>query len=259
MESSDLRGTAAERPFTTKTDWVYERLRARILDGQHKPDGRLRLTELAQEFQISEMPVREALRMLQRDGLVRMENHRGATVITPSWEHAAEIVSMRMHLEVLAAQEAAGRHSAASIADIERLLRRMDDDAAAGRADAFSQGNREFHRLLYAPGANAALKQEIQDLWDRVWRARAATIFGIDRKRMAQAQTEHRKIFTAIRQGDPTAGKAAMERHRSHTMASWRRIIAQSDEEGIGRGQERRLQSAIRKDATMTGSTKRGN
>src|SRR5215510_15775588 len=117
VESSEHRGAAAERPFTTKTDWVYERLRARILDGQHKADGRLRLTELAREFQISEMPVREALRMLQRDGLVRMENHRGATVVNLSWEHGAEIVSMRMHLEALALREATGRHSSHAIGE----------------------------------------------------------------------------------------------------------------------------------------------
>jgi DNA-binding GntR family transcriptional regulator len=232
VESSDHRGAAAERPFTTKTDWVYERLRARILDGQHKADGRLRLTALAREFQISEMPVREALRMLQRDGLVRMENHRGATVINLSWEHAAEIVSLRMHLEVLAAREATGRHSAASLAELDRLLRRMDDDAAAGRAGRFSQGNREFHVRLYAPGPNAALKQEIQDLWDRVWRARAASIFAVDLGRMAQAQAEHRKLLAAIKRGDPDAGAAAMERHRSHTLASWRRIIAESGKAG---------------------------
>ena len=228
MESSDQHGAAADRPFTTKTDWVYERLRARILDGQHKADGRLRLTALAREFQISEMPVREALRMLQRDGLVRMENHRGATVINLSWEHAAEIVSMRMHLEVLAAQEATGRHTAASIAEIDRLLRRMDDDAAAGRADEFSHGNREFHAKLYAPGPNAALKQEIQDLWDRVWRARSASIFAIEPERMAQAQLEHRKIFAAVCRADPAASRMAMERHRSHTMANWLRVIART-------------------------------
>src|SRR5262245_2926199 len=129
VEPSEQRGTVGSRPFTTKTDWVYEQLRTRILGGLHGPDGRLRLSALAQEFQISEMPIREALRMLQRDGLVRMENHRGATVVNLSWEHAAEIVSMRMHLEVLAAREATGRHSAASLAELDALLRRMDDAA----------------------------------------------------------------------------------------------------------------------------------
>src|SRR4029450_6615067 len=134
--------------------------------------------------------------------------------------------------EVLAAREATGRHSAASLAELDRLLRRMDDDAAAGRADRFSQGNREFHAKVYAPGANAALKQEIQDLWDRVWRTRAASIFAVDPGRRGQAPVEHRKLLAAIRRGDPDAGAAAMERHRSHTLASWRRIIATSDQTG---------------------------
>jgi DNA-binding GntR family transcriptional regulator len=232
MVSSELRGATLARPFTTKTDWVYEQLRARILGGGQKADGRLRLTALAQEFQISEMPVREALRMLQRDGLVRMENHRGATVINLSWEHAAEIVSMRMHLEVLALREATGRHSPASIEEIGRLLRRMDDDVAGGRAEPFSQGNREFHTRLYASGPNAALKQEIQDLWDRVWRARAASIFAVDPARMAQAQVEHRKILAAVRRGDAEAAGAAMERHRTNTMASWQRIVATAGKSG---------------------------
>ena len=232
MDSSERRGVALDRPFTTKTDWVYEQLRARILGGGQKADGRLRLTALAQEFQISEMPVREALRMLQRDGLVRMENHRGATVINLSWEHAAEIVSIRMHLEVLALRESTGHHSPASIEEIGRLLRRMDDDAAAGRAEQFSQGNREFHTKLYAPGPNAALKQEIPDLWDRVWRARAASIFAVDPARMAQAQAEHRKILAAVRRADAEAAGAAMERHRINTMASWHRIVASAGKDG---------------------------
>src|SRR5262245_15003790 len=232
MESSEQRSTTVDRPFTTKTDWVYGQLRARILNGEHRVDGRLRLTALAQEFRISEMPVREALRMLQRDGLVRMENHRGATVVNLSWEHGAEIVSMRMHLEALALREATGRHSSHAIGEIGRLLRRMDDDVAAGRADRFSQSNREFHTMLYAPGPNAALKQEIQDLWDRVWRARAASIFAVDRERMAQAQAEHRKIFAAVRRGDADAAGAAMERHRTLTMASWQRIVASATAAG---------------------------
>ena len=135
MESSQQRA-ALDRPFTTKTDWVYEQLRARILSGEHKPDGRLRLTALAQEFQISEMPVREALRMLQRDGLVRMENHRGATVVNLSWERAAEIVSMRMHLELLATREATGRHTPQSLDEMKRLLDRMEQQGYVERLSA---------------------------------------------------------------------------------------------------------------------------
>ena len=224
MEASAPINMVADRPFTTKTEWVYQQLRARILGGKDKLDPRLRLSTLAQEFRISEMPVREALRMLQRDGLVRMESHRGATIVDLSWENAASIVSMRMHLEILAVREATGFHLPESLHAIEVLLKRMDNEAAASRAEQFSQSNREFHTKLYEPGTNDALKEEIQSLWDRVWRARTASIFAVEPARMTQAQQEHRKIFAAVRKGDPDGAAAAMENHRSRTMASWKRL-----------------------------------
>ncbi len=179
--------SAAERPFATKSEWVYEHLRRRILDGSCKPGDRLRLAELAREFAMSEMPVREALRMLQRDGLIEMHSHRGASVANLSWARAAEIVSVRMHLEVLAVREAAKGHDRSSLAELRKLLERMDRELAAGSAARFSVANREFHRCLYQPGRNTVLKQEIDELWDRVWRARSQSIFEVDRARMAAA------------------------------------------------------------------------
>src|SRR5215468_4413768 len=111
----------AERPFATKSEWVYEQLRRRILGGGYKPDDRLRLTALAREFATSEMPVREALRMLQRDGLIEMHSHRGAIVANPSLARVHEIVTVRTHLEALAIREAAARHDARSLAGLRRL------------------------------------------------------------------------------------------------------------------------------------------
>jgi DNA-binding GntR family transcriptional regulator len=225
------------RPFETKTDWVYGQLRNRILAGGYKPDDRLRLTELAREFEMSEMPVREAFRMLQRDGLIEMRSHRGAMVANLSWSRAAEIVSVRMHLEVLAVREAATHHNKASVGELTKLLDRMDRDAASGAGSAFGAGNREFHRLLYAPGANSVLKQEIQELWDRVWRARAQSIFEVDRERMAAAQAEHRSIVDALAKGDVEAAAKAAAQHRVRTLASWSMIVRSSEptiEDGRG-------------------------
>ncbi|SRR6266481_1679216 len=218
----------AERPFATKSEWVYEQLRRRILGGTYKPDDRLRLTELAREFNMSEMPVREALRMLQRDGLIEMHSHRGASVANLSWSRAAEIVSVRMHLEVLAVREAAPGHDKSSLAELGKILDRMDRDRAAGSAARFSTGNREFHRRLYEPGANTVLKQEITDLWDRVWRARAQSIFEVDRTRMTAAQAEHRAILAALARNDANAAVVAASRHRDHTLQSWAGIIRRS-------------------------------
>jgi DNA-binding GntR family transcriptional regulator len=218
----------AERPFATKSEWVYDQLRRRILGGTYKPDDRLRLTELAREFNMSEMPVREALRMLQHDGLIEMHSHRGASVANLSWSRAAEIVSVRMHLEVLAVREAASGHDKASLAELGKILDRMDRDLAAGSTTRFSTGNREFHRRLYEPGSNSVLKQEIADLWDRVWRARAQSIFEVDRARMSAAQAEHRAILAALAKNDAGAAVVAAGRHRDRTLQSWANIVRRS-------------------------------
>jgi DNA-binding GntR family transcriptional regulator len=224
----------AQRPFATKSEWVYDQLRRRILGGTYKPDDRLRLTELAREFNMSEMPVREALRMLQHDGLIEMHSHRGASVANLSWSRAAEIVSVRMHLEVMAVREAASGHNKSSLAELDKILDRMDRDVAAGSATRFSAGNREFHRRLYEPGANTVLKEEIADLWNRVWRARAQSIFEVDRPRMAAAQAEHRAILSALGRNDPDAAVAAAGRHRDRTLQSWANIVRRSGEGKIG-------------------------
>lgn len=216
-----------DRPFTTKTDWVYHRLRTEILSGSLKPDDRLRLTTLARRFETSEMPVREALRMLQRDGLVSFENHRGATVIKLSLQRAAEIVAMRMHLEVLAIREAAPHHTPRSLAEIAGVLERMDRQAEARQAPRFSEGNRRFHTLLYEPGLNRTLTEEIQVLWDRVWRARARSIFALDPTRMQAAQADHWAILEAVRAGQPDRAAEAMAQHRANTLASWARAVAE--------------------------------
>ena len=218
-----------ERPFTTKTDWVYNRLRSEILEGSLKPEDRLRLSSLARRFTTSEMPVREALRMLQRDGLISFENHRGATVIKLSLERAAEIVTVRMHLETLAISDAVPHHSPETIAELTELLERMDRQARAHQAQRFTESNRRFHVALYARGPNHVLKEEIQTLWDRVWRARPRSIFALDPSRMQAAQVEHRAILEAVRTGDVALAGKAMSRHRANTLESWRKLSSNED------------------------------
>jgi DNA-binding GntR family transcriptional regulator len=215
----------ASRPFATKTEWVYERLREQILDGSFKPDDRLRLTELARRFEISEMPVREALRMLQRDGLIEFHSHRGAVVVNLSWSHAADIIAVRTHLEVLAIGEAAMHHTLASLAGLRRIVAAMDGYAEADQPTKFSQSNRAFHTALYAPCPNKALTQEIQSLWDRVWRARAQSIFDVDRARMMSAQAEHRALLAAVETLDSRTAIEAMTIHRDRTLAAWRAVV----------------------------------
>src|SRR5437899_2914014 len=79
VKSLDTReGDGAAGAATFKANFVYETLKRRILDGVYAPGDWLRLSQLAREFSLSEMPIREALRILQADGLVVLHLHRGA-------------------------------------------------------------------------------------------------------------------------------------------------------------------------------------
>src|SRR5260370_38833859 len=93
---------AGATPQFSKAGFAYDSLRRRILDGGYRPGDRLRLTQIARELALSEMPVREALRLLQKDGLVVMELHRGAHVAELSLKRAYEIVEVRTALECVA-------------------------------------------------------------------------------------------------------------------------------------------------------------
>ena len=120
-------------PFLTKRDYAHVELRRRILDGALAPGTRLLLRPIAEELGVSVMPVRDAIRLLERDGLVTVENHRGATVTQIPRETVVESVGIRMWLEVLAVREATPSHTAQTLATAERALGEAEGAAASGQ------------------------------------------------------------------------------------------------------------------------------
>lgn len=214
-------------PFLMKSDYAYAELRRRILDGELPPGTRLLLRPLAAELGISVMPVRDAIRLLERDGLVTSKNHRGATVTTISRETVMELVSIRMWLEILAVREATPRHDAGTLAQVERALAEAERAAASGSALAYAQANRAVHEALEAP-APAGLRQLIDEIWDRFWQERRRmSLFVLVPERIAGAEAEHREIFDAIHRGDADAAVKAMAVHRDSSVAAWGGALAE--------------------------------
>jgi DNA-binding GntR family transcriptional regulator len=207
-------------PFLTKRDYAYAELRQRILDGRLAPGSRLLLRPLADELGVSVMPVRDAIRLLERDGLVTVHDHRGAAVTEIARDAVVESVGIRMWLEVLAVREAAPRHTTRTLAVAERALA---DAARAARSGslAYARANRAVHAALEAP-APESLRTLIDDMWDRLWQARRSlSLFVLDPDRIAGAERDHREIYEAIVRGDPEAAAAAMAAHRERSLAAW--------------------------------------
>lgn len=221
MASGDGR-LVPERPLS-KSEYAYEALRRQILDGELRPGDRLLLRPLAEQLGLSVMPVRDAIRLLERDGLVRAETHRGATVTPVAVGTVVELIGIRMWLEALAVREAATRHDEASLALVRERLAAAEA-LLGGDPSAFSGANRALHEAIEAP-ASSELRGVIAELWDRGAQARRRTslfVLGPDVRPAAQAA--HRAIVAALAARDEDAAVAAMLAHREATLAAWRAV-----------------------------------
>jgi DNA-binding GntR family transcriptional regulator len=210
----------------TKAEYAHSELRRRILDGELPPGTRILLRPTAEELGLSMIPVREAIRMLENDGLVETASHRGATVTEISPAVIVQAISIRMWLEALALREATAHHSAETLEHARGLLDEADRAARTGDPLRYSRANRDFHEALEAP-APARIRDLVGEVWDQLWEARRRmSLFILLPERIGLAQAEHRELLDAVGRGDAEGAGAVMLRHRESTLAAWRNALA---------------------------------
>lgn len=164
MTNQPLDTTLAKvsRPRTA-TDHVSAALRRSILTGDLAGGTRLGLSEVAEIFDVSTTPVREALRELSFEGLVRLDSYRGGVVTAVTKMDVEEIVRIRQVLEPMAIEEAVVGMTEEILGDAQRIL---DDMANSESWDAWVHGNRAFHQKIYEAAASRRLVSLIKSLQD---------------------------------------------------------------------------------------------
>jgi DNA-binding GntR family transcriptional regulator len=158
--SSVLRQSGRPR---TATDYVSDSLRRSILNGDLVGGTRLSLGELATTFDVSTTPVREALRELSFEGLVRIDSYRGGTVNAVTREEIEEIIRIRQVLEPMAVREAIAGMTPMILDEAQAILDQM---AASDSWDDWVQGNRAFHMKIYQASSSRRLISLIKSLQD---------------------------------------------------------------------------------------------
>ena len=192
------------------TQLVVEALREKILNGAIAPGERLVESRLSEEFSVSRMPVREALRQLAASGLVTIEPRRGATVTAFQTTQLRELVEVRATLEALNAKLAAQRHDPEQIAKLNALLE--EGTRLASNHDdleTLAQLNRRFHDSLGHIAANSVLQEVMLILRDRT-----AVLFApFHANRTQQNWEEHSAILRAVINGDAELASLLAARH----------------------------------------------
>jgi DNA-binding GntR family transcriptional regulator len=188
-----------------------------------KPGDRLRLTHLAGELGLSEMPVREALRLLHKDGLVHLNLHRSAEVATLSFQRAWEIEDVRLHLEAVACTAAAPLHDATSIARMRALIAELELDLEHPVTTA--RRNRAFHTEMMSRAPNAFLRGHIEELWDRTWQYSSASFFDFMPDRKRQLPNENHRIVDLVERRDQPGLEAFLAERLQVIQKGWARAV----------------------------------
>lgn len=195
---------APEDPLSTRIARV---LAQRIITGEIAPGARLRQDHIAREFGTSHVPVREAFRDLQAQGLAEAEPRRGMRVTDFDVAELREVAQMRASLESLALRHAAPHLTRAILKEAEEVTRHGD---SAQTVQDWEAANRHFHRLILSPCAMPRLLRTIDDLQA----ASARFLFAAWRQTWeARTDHDHRAILEALRKGQTDLACATLARH----------------------------------------------
>jgi len=204
---------------------VSEKIRGQILDGKLKPGERLVEDRLSAELGVSRVPVREALRGLSMEGLVRLEPNRGATVTSTTPALVAELVEVRTLLEALNARLAARRHDPEIVALLQDTLKRGNAAARSGSPDQLARLNGEFHDRLAEASRNSVLSDFMRSLRERTSLAFAAN----GRARAREDWKEHAGILAAVIEGDEEIAALLAARHVKNAATAFAQARAKSE------------------------------
>lgn len=203
-----------ERRDGGNVELVQEKIRRRILSGELPAGESFSQVQLAAQCGVSRTPLREAVRMLQREGLlIGQPNHR--FVVAPfSVNDLEQIFGMRLVLEATAIRVSVPQMSPEDIADLRGHLARMDHFAGQGDFDRWEVPHREFHMGLIAHAGERFLVtlSELSDHAERYRRYYTAN----EPKFWAWGAQEHKAIFDAVQDRDVTASARSLIGHTSH-------------------------------------------
>ncbi|HRO81064.1 GntR family transcriptional regulator [Alicycliphilus denitrificans] len=195
-------------------DQAAEMLRGLIFAGELAPGTFLDEAALCERLAVSRTPLREALKVLAAEGLVRHEPRRGCFVAEITERDVQKIFPVIALLEGRAAYEATERAAAADVAALEVLHQRLREHAEAGRITEYYEVNYAIHEAFITLADNHWLAQTIGGLRRILRLARHQTLHVPGRLR--QSLSEHLAMFDALKRGDAAAAEAAM---RNHLMA----------------------------------------
>lgn len=209
---------------TTKTDTAHLVLREAIVSGVLRPGEALHAGPLAETLGMSRIPVREAFRRLEQEGLVAIRPHVGASVRSLPKHEIEENLVIRGELEALATRLVAPHISDATLAELEAFVSEMDECVASGDAERFGRVNRAFHLTIYRENPYPRLFELIEQFWSAFSRSRS--VFALEPELMRHSQVGHAQLLEALQARDAHLAELVIRGQKRHSLRAFDRIAA---------------------------------
>jgi len=217
---------------------TLDAIRDGILHGNYAEGEPLRQDALADELGVSRIPIREALRQLEAEGLVTFNPHRGAVVSTLSLAEIEEVFELRTTIEADLLRRAVPRLTPEQLDQADEVLDRYAAALLSGDVSMWGELNWQFHSTLYAPAGRPVamgIVQRLHQQSDRYLRMQLALTHGETR-----ANDEHRAIAAAVRSRDAKRAGQLMRDHIAGAGRSLLEFLANSREEKASQGRRER-------------------
>lgn len=202
-----ILGTPIEKQSLQKM--VRDLLRQAILEGEIKPGEKINIRKLAEKLMVSAMPIREALRELEAEGLIFFHSNKRITANRLSTRELNDIYSIRIPLEKIALMRCFDLADKESLKELEKLHQEMTKPHLIGKE--WFNLNRAFHMKLHEMSGSPRLFQILQGLWNST--GPYLRIFSDNKKAVARANQEHALILQTLRRGDRNRAKEILEKH----------------------------------------------
>lgn len=218
-ENGSVAASSEPLEHRTTAEAVASRLRRDIQIGDLAPGTRLRQSDIAARFGVSTTPVREAFTLLQAEGLVRLDPHRGAVVFRPTLEEMQESYEIREALERLAIAKAVPNLTPD---DIERLGALIDEMRGEPDDQRWMEMNNDFHMTLYRASGMTQLCSLIESI-----RAASSVYIHMFLAHLPAMHTddEHAAILEACKSGDVQQAQQALTAHLRHAVIEDKRLL----------------------------------
>ena len=190
---------------------VYEELKRQIMVGEIAPGTRMMEVELADEMGVSRTPVREAIRKLEKEGLVTIEPRRGAYASDISAKEMVDILEVRQDLEGMAAGIAAQKITEEGKEELERLVQVYKESVEKEDIEEIIANDEAFHKYIVSLSGNKTLIKMVSQVQELVLRFRY--IYYEDFSRFRNQPTEHQAIVDAIISGSSSSARINAEEH----------------------------------------------